>query len=453
VNPHQDTIAAVATAPGNGAISVLRLSGPEAFAIAGRVFRGPEGSPRTQILGNLLDRDGSVLDHVLLTRFPGPRSYTGEDVVEISCHGGRVVTRAALRRLLEAGARPAQAGEFTQRAFLNGKMDLTQAEAVMDLISARTDHALRSARRQLDGALGERIGSLRRDLIHVIAHVEAHLDFPEEDIAPDTANALRVRISALSQAIDALRATADRGRWLRDGVATVLCGAPNVGKSSLLNRLLGVERAIVSESAGTTRDTIEEAIDLDGIPLRITDTAGLRESTDPVEREGMARTERCLREADLILELFDGHEPPPPPSGRVLFPDHAVHVRVLNKADLGLHPGWETAFADDTPDTVTVAVSCRTGAGLDTLRATMAARLPGLSGGDDLVSVNARHARALDQAGVALGEAALRLEQESPLELAAADLRDALGHLDLILGKTDVEEILDVVFGTFCIGK
>jgi len=449
VSPSPDTIAAVATAPGTGAIAVLRLSGPDAFAIADRVFRGPEAPPRVQVLGSLVAADGTVLDHVLLTRFPGPRSYTGENVVEISCHGGRLVTRSVLGRLLQAGARAAQGGEFTQRAFLNGKMDLTQAEAVMDLISARTDQALRSARRQLDGALGERIQALRTDLIHVIAHVEAHLDFPEEDIRPETGNLLRERIDALGKAVAALGATADRGRWLRDGIATVLCGAPNVGKSSLLNRLLGVDRAIVSETAGTTRDTIEESIDLEGIPLRITDTAGLRESTDPVERQGMARTERAIREAELILELFDGHEPPPLAPNALHPPDHAIQLRVLNKADLGIHPDWQEALAGRD----TVAVSCLTGAGLDALRAAMEERLPGASGRDDLVAVNARHARALSEAGNALAEAALRLEPSAPMELAAADLRTALGQLDLILGKTDIEEILDVVFATFCIGK
>ncbi len=442
----EDTIAAIATPPGQGAIAVIRLSGPDAFSILGMVFRGSDAKPRVQTLGTIVARDGGPIDEVLVTRFPGPRSYTAEDVVEISCHGGRLVTRTILHRLLEVGARVAGAGEFTQRAFLNGKLDLTQAEAVMEVISARSDLALRCAQRQLEGRLGERIEGWRQGLIGVIAHVEAYIDFPDEDISPETGAALGNRIRTLLGDIERLRATAPQGRILREGVATVLCGAPNVGKSSLLNRLLGFDRAIVSERAGTTRDTIEEGIVLDGIPLRLIDTAGLRETGEAVEREGMARTERSIRDAELILEVFDGHAAPPAGSG-VVPPEGAVHLRVLNKADLGLHPEWSAAPAPFLP------VSCLTGGGVDDLKAAILAALPGNGDGDLSVTASARHLVALTTARDHLEEALARLGENAPPELAAADLRSTLHALAEITGKTDIEEILDVVFGTFCIGK
>jgi len=445
----RDTIAAIATAPGQGALAVLRLSGAQAFAIAEEVFHGPEAPARTQVFGRITATDGAAIDEVLLSRFPGPRSYTGEDLVEISCHGGRLVSRAILDRLLEAGARAAEGGEFTQRAFLNGKLDLTQAEAVMDVISAQTDLALRCAQRQLQGRLGERIESLRQALIAVIAHVEAYIDFPDEDIDPETGEHLRTRIGAVVRDLDELRATARQGRILREGVATVICGAPNVGKSSLLNVLLGFDRAIVSEIAGTTRDTIEEVINLDGIPLRLIDTAGLRESGDHIEREGMARTGKSIEEAELILEVFDAHEAPA--FSELVIPPSALHLRVLNKADLGMHPDWRGIEGPR------LAISCRNGTGMPELKTAMVDGLAlggkGQSSAEWNVTINARHLQALTAAREHLEGALTQLEADAPPELSAADLRSALHHFGEIVGKTDIEEILDVVFGTFCIGK
>ena len=447
----RDTIAALATAPGQAALAVLRISGPKAFAIAEEVFRGPSVPPRTQIFGRITDPSGEAIDEVLLTRFPGPRSYTGEDVVEITCHGGRLVSRAILSRLIAVGARTAEGGEFTQRAFLNGKLDLTQAEAVMDVISAQTDLALQCAQRQLEGRLGARIEALRQAIITVTAHLEAYIDFPEEDIDPETGAHLRDRIHDVISDLDGLRATARQGRILREGVATVICGAPNVGKSSLLNELLGFDRAIVSETAGTTRDTIEEVINLEGIPFRLIDTAGLRESGDRIEREGMARTSQSLRDAELVLEICDGHEAPE--FAAIDLAEGTIHLRVLNKADLGIHPGW--AKVQGAP----LQVSCRTGAGLPELRDKMVQCLsleaPGASRDEWNVAVNLRHLEALNATRESMLRASAQLEQTGDLlpELAAADLRSALHHLGDITGKTDVEEILDVVFGSFCIGK
>src|ERR1700741_4903608 len=284
--PLDDTIAAISTAVGEGAIAVLRVSGPEPANLVARIFRGTTApakmEPRRSYFGEIYDVTG-VIDQVLVTIFRRPQSYTGEDLIEISCHGWILVTRKILSLLLNAGARSAEPGEFTQRAFLNGRMDLTQAEAVMDLIRAQTELALRAANEQLAGSLGSEVTEIRELLLTTLAHVEAYIDFPDEEIDPDTGKALLDRILALEKRLDRLLATADQGRVLRHGLRTVIYGAPNVGKSSLLNLLLGYDRAIVSELPGTTRDTIEEVINIRGIPVRLIDTAGARESFDLVE--------------------------------------------------------------------------------------------------------------------------------------------------------------------------
>ncbi len=310
---HEDTIAAVSTAFGEGAIAVLRLSGPRAIAIAGGIFRSrvpvAELQARTQQFGRIVE-SAQVLDEVLLCVHRAPVSYTGEDVVEIQCHGGILVTRRILDLLLARGARAAEPGEFTQRAFLNGKMDLTQAEAVMDLIRAQTDLALRAATGQLEGRLGRQIVALRAELLGILAHVEAHIDFPDEDIDPATGAALLERIDAAREEVARLLGTADQGRILREGLRTVIYGEPNAGKSSLLNRLLGYERAIVSHLPGTTRDTLEEVVNLRGIPVRLIDTAGIRASDDHLENAGIERTRQVLSSAGLILQVADASMPP-----------------------------------------------------------------------------------------------------------------------------------------------
>lgn len=440
-----DTIAAISTAFGEGAIALVRLSGPEAVSIAGRVFRGRTApaamEARKQHFGSVMDGERK-LDDVLLSVHRAPASYTGEDVVEIACHGGVLLSRRILELLLSLGARSAGPGEFTQRAYLNGKMDLTQAEAVMDLISAQTDLALRAATEQLSGRLGERIGELRAGLVEVLAHVEAYIDFPDEDIDPATGKALLERIEQVETAAGALLATAGQGRILREGVRTVIYGAPNVGKSSLLNRLLGFERAIVSARPGTTRDVIEEVINLRGLPLRLVDTAGVRESEDEIEREGMERTRAEVGRADLVLELFEAVQAPPP--GLEPAPGR---LRILNKTDLGEHAGWAGVEA--------VRLSCLSGEGLERLADAIFERLTGGANvtRDWSVAINARHQAAL-QATLGFAQAARRVfsEGHSP-EFIAEELRGALGALGDILGRIDHEEILGEIFKTFCIGK
>ncbi|MCB1230258.1 MAG: tRNA uridine-5-carboxymethylaminomethyl(34) synthesis GTPase MnmE [Verrucomicrobiae bacterium] len=448
---NDDTIAAIATPPGQGAIALIRVSGEGAKSIAESVFSRSIETPRMQAFGRVKSaKSDDTIDEVLLTWFQSPHSYTGEDVIEISCHGGMLVTQKVLERILEAGARPAEAGEFSQRAFFNGKMDLTQAEAVMDLISAQTDLALKAAHEQLSGRLGNALTRLREELIGIVAHVEAYIDFPEEDIDPETGEALLSRIDVARKSVDQLIATADQGRILREGVRTVICGAPNVGKSSLLNVLLGFDRAIVSETAGTTRDTIEEVINLRGIPIRLIDTAGVRESNDLIEREGITRTQAQIAHAELVLEMVDVSESKSRSgSGEIAasIPAGTHHLRLLNKIDRGEHTDWR--------DVEGVRLSCLEETGMDSLTEAIFEKLggPGANWGADLVAINARHKRCLNRASEDLGNARHRLASGESPEFVALDLRSALDAIGEVVGKTDVEEILGEIFSTFCIGK
>lgn len=444
------TIAAIASPPGTGAVSLVRISGPLAFAVVSSATGGritADSPPRTALRGRILDADGSTLDDGLFTLFPAPRSFTGEPCAEFTGHGGLLVTRAVLDRILACGATPAGPGEFTQRAFLNGKLDLTQAEGVMDLISAQTRLALRAARGQLEGALGRRTTAARDALLETLAHLEAWIDFPEEDIHPEAGADLLARLRASLATIDSLLATADQGRVLREGVRTVIYGPPNVGKSSLLNRLLGCERAIVSELPGTTRDTIEETVSLHGLPLRLIDTAGLRDGADAIESAGIARTVRQLETADLLLETADASLPPPAATPPVPEPS-GKRLRVLNKCDLPEHPAWKNVDA--------VRISCATGTGFDQLAAAIRDTLGfgDADWGDQSVAINARHQASLRAARSALLAAIAILAQPGGApELAAIDLREALDALGEIPGKVDTEDLLGVIFSRFCVGK
>jgi tRNA modification GTPase len=444
---HRTTIAAIATPAGTGAVSLIRLSGPDAIAIADKATGGRASSviPRTSRLCRILN-DGEVIDDGLMTVFHGPNSFTGEDSIEFTGHGGMLVTREVLARFLECGAISAGPGEFTQRAFLNGKLDLTQAEGIMDLISAQTRLSLRAARSQLEGTLGRRTTEARDELLETLAHLEAWIDFPEEDIDPQTGALLRSRISSVLATVNSLLATADQGRVLREGVRTVIFGEPNVGKSSLLNKLLGFERAIVSDIAGTTRDTIEEVINLHGLPIRLIDTAGVRESEDLIEAEGIQRTVRQIEAADLLLEISDGSQPRPE---KAIMPHtEAKHLMVLNKTDLGEHPSWNGVTA--------VRLSCNTGEGFQQLSDTIrdALHFGETDWGEHAVAINARHQASLIAARTAL-EAAIELldDTSNDVELAAIDLREALDALGEIPGKVDTEDLLGVIFSSFCIGK
>lgn len=438
-----DTIAAPATAAGPGAVAVIRMSGPDAVEIAGRVFRGRrrlEDVPSGRVVRGRIERGGAVLDEVLCTVFRGPRSYTGEDVVEISGHGGVVVSRAVLQAVLESGARPARPGEFTERAFLNGKMDLTQAEAVMDLVSARGEASALAAAGQLEGRLGRVVEKLREDTLEALAHLEAFIDFPEEGIDPESGQALRARIGDLQSAVTRLLATADEGRMLREGVRLVIYGAPNAGKSSLLNLLLGYDRAMVSEIPGTTRDTIEENLTLRGIPFRVIDTAGLRDSSDPLEIEGMRRTCHHLKRADVAVRVLDAAAPADIDEA----PSH--EIRVLNKIDLC----GNGAFPPGA-----VPMCCFDGRGLDELVEAIIAKteLGALGRFEETVAINARHQHCLRTAQDYLDEASRSLAREDAPELTALELRSALASIGEIVGAVGTEEVLGKIFSAFCIGK
>lgn len=445
-----DTIAAISTAPGEAAISVLRVTGPQALSLAARVIKAKfpisELSARTAHRSCVVDAEGRLLDEGLVLIFRAPASYTGEDVIEFQGHGGLLVTQKVLEALLTAGARAAEPGEFTQRAFLNGKMDLTQAEAVMDLIHAQSTLALRAANEQLGGAIGREANALREELLPVLAHIEAYIDFPEEDISPDTGAALIAKMDAVLDRARRLIATSEQGRILRHGARTVICGEPNVGKSSLLNLLLGFERAIVSPTAGTTRDTIEEIIQVHGIPLRLVDTAGLRESRDDIERVGIQRTQRELERADLILEVIDASLPAANAIRVVLSPElQSRRLLLLNKADLGIATGWESG----------IPMSCMSSSGVEALRDAILDIImrDGPLLADHPVAINTRHKSCFERLlhHVETGRAAL-LASAAP-EYVALDLREALQALGEVVGVVDVEQILDVIFSSFCIGK
>ena len=451
-----DTIAAIATPLGEGGLAVLRVSGPDALAVADRVFT-PAGkhaakpsaaASHTVHYGHIM-RDGRRVDEVLLTVLRAPRTFTREDTVELSCHGGVLVTRLVLEAVLAAGARAAGPGEFTQRAFLNGRLDLAQAEAVADLIHARTELALGAANEQLAGKLSQQIHRLRDDLMRTLAHIEAHIDFPDEDIAPDTRGALLARLEQGMTFMDELLRTAREGQILRRGVRAAIVGRPNVGKSSLLNQLLGHERAIVSPVAGTTRDTVEETANVRGIPVVFIDTAGLRDTADAVEAEGVRRSRAALEQAELVLHVLDASEPMTAEDERLLA-DSAGRPRVLvlNKADLPPRLGLPTGLTG-------VAASCATGAGIEAVKDAVEQLVwAGRVTAEQLqVAVSTRHADALRRAREATGQAADALRADRSLELVALDLRIAANAVGEIVGKTTTDDLLDAIFSQFCLGK
>jgi tRNA modification GTPase len=456
-----DTIAAISTAVGEGAIAVLRVSGPEAANLVARIFRGstaPEKiEARRSYFGEIYDATG-VIDQVLVTIFRRPQSYTGEDLIEISCHGGILVTRKILSLLLNAGARSAEPGEFTQRAFLNGKMDLTQAEAVMDLIRAQTELALRAANEQLAGHLGRELTKIQDELLTTLAHIEAYIDFPDEGISPETGKMLLDRLEETGASLARLIATADQGRILRHGLRTVIYGEPNVGKSSLLNLLLGYDRAIVSETPGTTRDTIEETINVRGIPVRLIDTAGKRSSEDSIEQEGIRRTELQLAQADLVLQVVDVSLPRGNETERssALENEREQSMRnsgkknrilVLNKVDLGIHEDWASAKG--------VRFSCRTREGEEALNQAIwdFVMTGGFSGQDFRIAISVRHQACLQKAIKELDAAKEGLANNEMPELISIELRGALDAIGDVVGRHDTEDLLGRIFSEFCIGK
>lgn len=445
-----DTIAALATPAGTSAIAVVRASGAQCAGLAKDIFGAPP-PPRVATHADYRDARGTLVDDVLFTFFAGPNSFTGDDTLEISCHGNPFIAQKILEDLFARGCRPAEPGEFSRRAFLNGRMDLSQAEAVMDLIHARSERALAAANQQLRGALGRHMSQLISQLVNILAQIEAYIDFPEEDLPAEDNLRVRQQIESLLTGTQRLLATTHYGELLRDGIKTVIIGEPNAGKSSLLNRLVGRDRALVSPEPGTTRDYLEERIAIGPHWLRLIDTAGLNTAPSPLEKRGIEKTLEQAAEADLFLWVVDVTQKipalPPAVAARI---SPANTIAVLNKIDL---PGPHYRTAPDNCRVVRASVL--TGEGFDQLGETIVtlAEAFRVELGDELIAINARHAHALEEAKAALNGARQKLAANEAGELVASDLRMALGAFGQVSGKIDNERILDQLFSTFCIGK
>lgn len=445
-----DTIAALATPVGTSAIAVVRASGAKVRELVAKIF-GQIPPPRAAVHSDYRDVPGKLVDDVLFTFFTAPNSFTGEDTVEISCHGNPFIAQKILEDLFARGCRPAEAGEFSRRAFLNGRMDLSQAEAVMDLIHARSERALAAANQQLRGALGRQMEALVAQMVNILALIEAYIDFPEEDLPAENRQAVLREIAALQTATHRLLATSHYGAMLRDGIRTVILGEPNAGKSSLLNRLVGRDRALVSPEPGTTRDYLEETVVVGANALRLVDTAGLNRSPSSLERRGIEKTFEQAAEADLFLWVVDVTAPLPTLPSEIAGRLNAGNVIVaLNKTDLPCptEPALPGEFK-------VVRLSALTGTGLEELRAAISALADSFrtDTGDEVIAINARHAHALGQAQVSLADAHRKLAAGEPTELVASDLRSALAAFGEISGRIDNERILDQLFASFCIGK
>ncbi|MFI5394848.1 MAG: tRNA uridine-5-carboxymethylaminomethyl(34) synthesis GTPase MnmE [Candidatus Binatia bacterium] len=455
-----DTIAAVATPPGPGGVGIIRVSGPLSSAIAGRVFstaRESSGWTSHHLYhGHVLDADGGVLDEGLAVLMRRPRSYTGEDVLELHCHGAPVLLQRILAYVLRCGARLAEPGEFTKRAFLNGRIDLMQAEAVLDLVRARTTAGAAIAAEQLDGRLSAHLGGLRSQLVVLKALLETQIDFCEEDIMVCAEQLLSAADHCIVTIQDLIN-TFSHGKWLREGLRVAIIGKPNVGKSSLLNALLGEERAIVTPIAGTTRDSIVETVDFEGVPVVLTDTAGLREPAQvgAVERLGIARTTAKIAASEVLLAVFDASAPLDREDDAVLkAAAGSPHIIVLNKTDLprGIS---EDELRRGSAGGPMVAVSAKERLGLGALRRAVVAQVGGGNGSDPSgpVLTNIRHRDALEKARNSLLLARESISEARPADLIAVDVQDAIDHIGEVTGGITSEEVLDQIFSKFCIGK
>jgi len=460
-----DTIAAIATPTGEGGIGIIRLSGPEAIRIADRIFFSPgnkkliHAKSHTITYGFVINPEtGDKIDEVLITLMRAPKTYTREDVVEINCHGGRIPLSSSLQLVLKEGARLAGPGEFTRRAFLNGRIDLSQAEAVIDVITAKTEQAERLALKQLEGGLSGRIIAFREKTTALCAHIEAYIDFPESEIESMTKNEMICSMREIEAGLTELSRGYDEGRFFREGASLAIVGKPNVGKSSLLNALLQKDRAIVTDMPGTTRDVIEDFLNVSGLPLRVMDTAGIRESHDLAEIEGVKRSLKAIEGADIVLAVLDAGRPFDEADREII--DRVSGrktIVVINKTDL-----QPSSFNLPFTRHPCVRVSALKEQGIDDLKSLIFSLLVnrGLSGKEsfgstteDLLVTNLRHKRSIDNALQSLQRAAETFEQGEPLEVTALFLRESLDYLGEIVGTVTTEDILNIIFGEFCIGK
>ena len=447
-----ETVAAIATPPGEGGVAMIRISGTQAFDVAEKVFSGPvkKYQSHTAHFGYIKDREGARVDEVLLLPMKGPRSFTGEDTVEIFCHGGSLITKKVLEVVLKAGARAANPGEFTFKAFMNGKVDLTQAEAIQELIMAKNERALNSAENQLQGRLSERVRQFERDLIRVYAILEAWVDFPDEGLEFAPMEEVIADLESVASAMDRLITTYHDGRIIHEGVSLCLIGSPNAGKSSLLNALLGKDRAIVSDIPGTTRDVLEDHMRLAGLNIKLVDTAGIREAVEAIEKEGIRRTHSAIDDADVILYVLDatlGESALDPElckklSGRKV-------IAVWNKVDLP-HPSIKNDIFSHN-----ARVSAQKGEGIDALTEMIGTVVfdRGAPSKEEVVLTSIRHKEALDEARASLEKVVHGLKSGVSPEFIAFDMRESLSCLGRIIGLNVTEDMLTKIFSTFCIGK
>ena len=459
-----DTIAAISTPLGEGGIGIVRLSGKDAIRIADILFRSPKHTSLSRlkssriIYGHIVDPSGAkIVDEVLVSVMRSPHSYTREDVVEINCHGGMNPLRKTIELVLQQGARLADPGEFTKRAFMNGRIDLSQAEAVLDLIRSKTDESSRIAVEQLQGGLSEKITALRDRLTEVCAHVEAEIDFPEDEIEPASKHSILESMKDIGRELQALLKTYDEARFFREGLSTAIVGKPNVGKSSLLNALLKKDRAIVTEIPGTTRDVIEEYLNIKGLPLRIMDTAGIRAVEDIAEKEGVKRSLQSIENADLVLAVFDASEPLREEDFEVM---QKVKDRntlfVLNKSDLPSAVD-EQSFPSSVlhPSSLLMRISATRGDGLEELKEAIfnTCLRDWKEEREGVVVTNLRHKTAIEHSLQSLNRAVKALTENQPVEIVALELRDSLDSIGEIVGAVTTEDILNKIFSDFCIGK
>ena len=457
-----DAIAAISTPIGSGGIGIVRISGNGSVDIADRIFKAADGikikdkKSHTITFGSIIDpKTGEKVDEALLMLMLAPRTYTKEDVVEINCHGGIYVTNKVLELVLNNGARLAEPGEFTKRAFLNGRIDLSQAEAVMDVIESKTELSRRSAVSQLGGSIRERVHELREEILDMIAAIEAAIDYPEHDVEEETYSEMHRRITALKKEIQSLLDSADMGRIIREGVEAVILGKPNVGKSSLLNRLLMEERAIVTDIPGTTRDTVEEYMNLGGIPVKIVDTAGIRQTGDTVERIGVEKSRKCAENADIIFMMIDASVPLSDEDMEILdFIKDKKAVILVNKTDMQTVADTDILSRYTDSENI-IYMSVKDDTGVDGLTKRFKEMFLGgdiESGQSSLIS-NTRHKNMLAKAIEALDRAIATIENAMPEDFISMDLQDALTALGEITGDSVDDEIVDRIFTRFCLGK